>query len=94
MGAKLSVLGLIISFSPYLRSAMARFPLEYWGIRVFGYWGDSGIQTFENSADLAFRDSRIQIFGDHQQSSGKGAFTESAHWADSVIELQCPSVCL
>ena len=21
-------------------------------------------------------------------------FTESAHWADSVIESQCPSVCL
>ena len=27
MGAKLSVLGLIMSFPPYLRSAMVRFPL-------------------------------------------------------------------
>ena len=28
MGAKMSVLGLIISFLPYLRSAMVRFPLS------------------------------------------------------------------
>ena len=28
MGAKLSVLRQIMSFSPYLRSAMVRFPLE------------------------------------------------------------------
>ena len=27
MGAKFSVLGLIVSFSPYLRSVMVRFPL-------------------------------------------------------------------
>ena len=25
---------------------------------------------------------------------GLSIFTESAHWADSVIKLQCPSVCL
>ena len=28
MGAKMSVLGLIMSFSPYLRFAMARFPFR------------------------------------------------------------------
>ena len=28
MGAKISVLGLIMSFLPYLRSAMVRFPLS------------------------------------------------------------------
>ena len=28
MGAKMSVIELIMSFLPYLRSAMARFPLE------------------------------------------------------------------
>ena len=29
MGAKISVLGLIMSISPYLRSAMVRFPLAH-----------------------------------------------------------------
>ena len=29
MGAKLSVLGQIVSFPPYLRSAMVRFPFQY-----------------------------------------------------------------
>ena len=32
MGAKISALGLIVSFSPYLRSAMVRFPLMISGI--------------------------------------------------------------
>ena len=34
MGAKKSVLGLILSFSPYLRSAMVRFPL----LKTLGVW--------------------------------------------------------
>ena len=39
MGAKLSVLGLTLYFTPYLRSAMVRFPLPsqlYWAY-IFPY---------------------------------------------------------
>ena len=37
MGAKLSVLGLIMSFPPYLRSAMIRFPFEFSSFVII--WG-------------------------------------------------------
>ena len=41
MGAKRSVLGLLMSFPPYLRSAMVQFPLP------IGYF-DFGIGVFQN----------------------------------------------
>ena len=70
-------------FSEMVNSLSCCFPADFPNVKIFRTtWELNRFQHLQTGNNLMGKSSQGLIF------------TESAHWANSVLELQCPSVCL